>query len=90
MTLLKRTLKTLLTDILLYCELASRVKLRKYQEEITVAIINSVVNNLGLEFVVIMPRQSGKNEIQAEIESYLMLRFSNDDLRNEMVKGSPT
>ena len=42
----------------------------------------------GLCFVVIFPRQSGKNELQAQIETYLLSRCQLLDA--EIVKVSPT
>ena len=52
------------------------------------SILESVLNHLGLSFVVLFPRQSGKNELQAQLEVYLLLLFS--QLSAEIVKVSPT
>jgi hypothetical protein len=41
-----------------------------------------------MTFVVIFPRQSGKNELQAQLEAYILLCLSKIDC--EMVKASPT
>ncbi|MBN2148715.1 MAG: hypothetical protein JW726_15110 [Anaerolineales bacterium] len=65
-----------------------RIWLRSYQEQVALAIIDSVLNAKGLSFVVMFPRQSGKNELQAQIEAYLLTILSEHDL--EMVKVSPT
>lgn len=64
------------------------VTLRPYQEEPARAIINSIVNHLGLTFVVVLPRQSGKNELQSHILSWLLFRYSRKGGR--MVSVSPT
>jgi hypothetical protein len=51
-------------------------------------VCESVLRGLGETFVVIFPRQSGKNELQAQIEVYLLALHSHTDI--EMVKVSPT
>src|SRR5512140_1143961 len=50
------------------------VKLRPYQEEIALAIKDSVIHGKGRTFVVILPRQSGKNEVQRHVFCWLMYR----------------
>jgi len=82
------TLKKLLRDITLFTRYASGLKLRAYQEEVARAIVDSVVRRKGLSIVVVFPRQSGKNELQAQIETYLLTLFSQLDA--EIVKVSPT
>ncbi len=66
----------------------SGLRLRPYQVDVAKAIAEFVIKRLGLSIVVIFPRQSGKNELQAQIETYLMVIFST--LNAEMVKVSPT
>jgi hypothetical protein len=85
--LLEQT-KELLRDPLLFAEHASKLKLRKYQQEVAWAVVRSVIAESGLSFVVIFPRQSGKNECQAQLETYLLTLFSQYDF--DMVKISPT
>jgi hypothetical protein len=48
------------------------VSMRLYQLAPAQAILESVRRNLGLDFVVIMPRQSGKDELLAQLKAYLM------------------
>lgn len=62
--------------------------LRPYQAEAGRAIIDSVLNNRGLSFTVVMARQAGKNELSAQIELYLLLR----NMRNaiDAIKAAPT
>jgi hypothetical protein len=48
------------------------VTLREYQLAPARAILESVQRNLGLDIVVIMPRQSGKDELLAHLKAYLM------------------
>jgi hypothetical protein len=75
-------------SILLFSLTGSGIKLRKYQEKVALAIVDSVVNQRGMTFVVIFPRQSGKNELQAQLETYLLTLYHFKDA--EMVKVSPT
>ncbi len=81
-------LKELLRNVAAFSQHASGVTLRAYQAPIAEAIVESVVNRLGLTFVVMLPRQSGKNELQAQLQTYLLTLFS--QLHGEMVMISPT
>ncbi len=80
--------RALLSDIGVFTQKCSRLTLRSYQEEIARAILRSVMKAQGLTFVVILPRQSGKNEAQAQLEAYLLLLHAQEDA--ELVKVSPT
>jgi hypothetical protein len=80
--------KRILTDAPLFAEHASGTRLRSYQKQVALAIADSVINNRGLTFVVIFPRQSGKNELQAQIETYLLSLLQTKSA--EIVKVSPT
>jgi len=88
MTSLHMVVKRTLKNPLLFIERAGKIKLRNYQIQVAKAITNSVIKNLGLTFVVMFPRQSGKNELQAQIESYLLTLYST--LNKDIVKVSPT
>lgn len=88
MTDLTPILLSLLQDILQFSRHGSGIKLRSYQQEPALAIVDSVRHKKGLTFVVIFPRQSGKNELQAQIEAFLLLVHS--PLNYEIVKVSPT
>jgi hypothetical protein len=81
-------LTPVLKDVVLFCEATSGLKLRFYQEEAARAIVDSVAYKKGLSFVVVFPRQSGKNELQAQIETYVMVTLNEFD--TEIVKASPT
>ena len=85
---LKTVLKEALREVCQFAEQTSAIKLRKYQIEVARAIVDSVIYQKGLTFVVMFPRQSGKNELQAQIETYLLMVLS--PLDTEMVKASPT
>ena len=86
--LVLKLIKRLLSDIHEFTLRASLLRLRTYQLAPARAIIHSALNNLGHCIVVIMPRQSGKNELQAQLETFLLRRFSKIDA--DMVKASPT
>jgi len=88
MTELHDSIMTVLRDVLIFADRGNALQLRQYQVEVAQAVVDSVVNQRGLTFVVIFPRQSGKNELQAQLESYLLAIYSSLDA--EMVKVSPT
>ncbi len=88
MPALKDNIKQLLRDVAKFCRYGSSLTLRKYQLEPAKAVVDSVIHKRGLSFVVIFPRQSGKNELQAQVQSYLLTIFSM--LEAEMVSVSPT
>jgi len=85
---LTRQVTQLLQDPLLFTRVLSGIKLRTYQQPVLTAVLNSVLHNKGLSFVVLFPRQSGKNELQAQLETYLLTLFSLQGA--EIVKVSPT
>jgi len=84
----KGMVRLILRDVLSFSEFGSGVKLRAYQQEPALAIVDSVFKKKGLTFVVIFPRQSGKNELQAAIEVFLLQSLFN--MNAEIVKVSPT
>ena len=81
------TCKEILRDVSLFCE-GSGIRLRSYQKQVAESIADSAMRGKGLSFVVIFPRQSGKNELQAQLEAYLLSLCSIEQA--EMVKVSPT
>ncbi|MBN2044501.1 MAG: hypothetical protein JW757_05730 [Anaerolineales bacterium] len=88
MTHLIELIKKLLRDVVLFVRFTSGIRLRKYQEAVARAVIDSVVHQKGYGFVVIFPRQSGKNELQAQLQAFLLTLFSSQPC--EMVQISPT
>lgn len=62
--------------------------LRAYQRAAADAVLDSVFKRAGRSLVVMFPRQSGKNELQAQLEAYLL--FLHSDSPAEIVKVSPT
>ena len=72
-----------------FVDSCSQITLRSYQRGVAQAIVKSIVTGAGRSFVVMFPRQSGKNELQAQVETYLLvLYFLNSS--GEIVKVSPT
>ncbi len=80
--------RSLLADPVQFAQGLSGLRLRDYQKAVARAIAESVLNQRGQSFVVMFPRQSGKNELQAQLEAYLLARLS--DTGGEIVKISPT
>jgi hypothetical protein len=80
--------KMMMKDVETFSELNSGLKLRSYQRQVAQGIVKSVLQSSGMSFVVIFPRQSGKNELQAQIETYLLTLLQREEV--EMVKVSPT
>ena len=64
--------RRLFSDITPFSNLVLRRPLRPYQIEPLRAILNSVLSRRGLEFLLIFPRQSGKNEAVAQLLVYLL------------------
>ena len=62
-------------DVADFSRYISGIRLRSYQLQVARAVVDSVTQRRGLSFVVVFPRQSGKNELQAQLEAYLGYRF---------------
>jgi hypothetical protein len=67
---------------------ACKIHLRPYQVQIARAVKDSIIHHRGLTFVIILPRQSGKNELQAHLFAWLLFRYAN--LGGRIVSVSPT
>lgn len=65
----------MLSDITHFTNLVTQVPLRPYQLEPLQPIIHSIVHRQGREFLLIFPRQSGKNEAVAQLLVYLLNLF---------------
>lgn len=85
---MKENLEPVFSDIVAYTKYMSGVKLRSYQEQVARTVVESVLGRKGHSIVVVFPRQSGKNEVQAHIETYLLTLFQ--ETGAEIVKVSPT
>ena len=79
---------SLICSTLNHWALAGGMRLRGYQLEAGEAICRAALMGMGGSFAVMYPRQSGKNELQAWIESYLLFLRAVDGA--ELVKISPT
>ncbi len=80
-------LKSALQDPCRFAALGG-IHLRVYQQAVAYAVSSSVLGGHGQSFVIMFPRQSGKNELQAQLEAFFLMRFIQSG--GEMVKISPT
>jgi len=62
----------MLADVSRFSEIVLRMPLRRYQREPLRAIMQSLLKRQGLEFLLVFPRQSGKNEAVAHLLVYLL------------------
>lgn len=76
------------TDVKTFVERLTSIRLRNYQVQVARQVASSVLKGWGDSFVVLFPRQSGKNELQAHIEAYLLACHA--QCGGELVKISPT
>ena len=60
------------SDISLFSDLVLDTPLRSYQVEPLRAILTSILEGQGREFLLVFPRQSGKNEAVAQLLAYLL------------------
>jgi len=63
-------------------------RLRPYQREVALAILDSVFGRKGLTFSVEIARQGGKNELSAQLELLLLTLYMTEP--QNLVKCSPT
>ncbi len=63
-------------------------KLRPYQREVALAVLDSVFGRKGLTFSVEIARQGGKNELSAQLELLLLTLYMAEP--QNLVKCSPT
>jgi hypothetical protein len=63
-------------------------RLRPYQREVALAILDSVFGRKGLTFSVEIARQGGKNELSAQLELLVLTLYMAEPLN--LVKCSPT
>jgi hypothetical protein len=66
------TLKDVMTDIGAFSSVVLGAPLRPYQAAPLRAVLDSILNCRGLEFLLVFPRQSGKNEAVAQLLAYLL------------------
>jgi hypothetical protein len=83
-----REVKRWLSDISNFSELVLRRPLRDYQLAPARAVLASILHGEGRQFVVMMSRQAGKNEMAAQLEAYLLNLYQRRG--GQIVKASPT
>ena len=62
-----------LSNISNFSTLVIEKPLRSYQLEPANAILDSILNQRGFTFAVMMSRQAGKNELSGQLEAYLLI-----------------
>src|SRR5712691_5359826 len=81
-------LRAALGDVGAFGQFGQLTLLREYQLEPARAVVRSALAGAGLTFTVMFPRQSGKNELSAQAEAFLMLRHQK--CGGSLVKAAPT
>src|SRR5437870_4094449 len=81
-------LRRALADVELFGAAIVGMPLRAYQSEVARAILASIAEGRGHTFSVLMPRQSGKNQLSAHLEAYLLTR--RQQRGGSLVKCAPT
>lgn len=75
MSTLKETIKTIASRFDRFTERGTGMRMYFYQLEPARAILDSIIHKRGLTIVIIISRQAGKDELLANLISYLLLRF---------------
>lgn len=88
MSTLKQTAKAVSRTFDRFVERGGAIKMRPYQLEPAKAILDSVWHKKGLTFVVIISRQAGKDELLANLISYLMTLYAHREVG--IVVANPT
>ncbi len=86
MSRIGRAARLLLSDISLFSKLVIRTPLYNYQLKPVQSVLASVLQKKGIEFLLVFPRQSGKNEAVAQLQVYLLNLFQR--LGGSMVFGA--
>ena len=81
-------LRRALADVETFGASVLRMPLRPYQAEVARAVLASVAEGRGHSLTVLMPRQSGKNQLSAHLEAYLLTRRQRTG--GSLVKCAPT
>lgn len=69
--------RTLVKDVKEFSRVAwPTMQMREYQGRVAAEIARSVLRGGGRQFAVVFARQSGKDEMLAQLEAYLMCRYS--------------
>ena len=81
-------LRRALADVEAFGATVLGMPLRPYQAEVARAVLASVAEGRGESLTVLMPRQSGKNQLSAHLEAYLLIRCQRRG--GSLVKCAPT
>ena len=85
---LRSQIKRYLSDFRLFTSQSLGFRLRSYQLEAAQAVLDAIQRARADALVMMFPRQSGKNTLQAQLEACLLWRYQWKSV--EMVKISPT
>jgi len=88
MSNLTQTIKTISRTLDNYTARGGGIRLRQYQSEPGNAIVDSVIHKRGDTIILIISRQAGKDELLANLLSYLMTLFSHREVG--IVVANPT
>jgi len=88
MSTLVQTIKTISKTFDRFTERAGAIRMYFYQLEPARAILDSILHKLGLTIVLVISRQAGKDELLANLISYLMHLFSHREVG--IVIANPT
>jgi hypothetical protein len=81
-------LRRALADVETFSAAILGIPLRPYQAQVARAVLASIGEGRGHAITVLMPRQSGKNQLSAHLEAYLLTRRQRAG--GSMVKCAPT
>ena len=84
----QRGLRRALADVEAFGAAVLGMPLRPYQVEVARAVLASVAEGRGHSLTVMMPCQSGKNQLSAHLEAYLLTRRQRSG--GSLVKCAPT
>lgn len=88
--LFHQDLEEILLSFQMFAELDQKTLLRGYQREVARSLLDMILfGRGGRSMAVILPRQSGKNHLQAYLEAYLLVLHQRSD-GAEIVKVAPT
>lgn len=88
MSTIQQTIKTISRTFDNFTSRGGAIQMRPYQLEPAKAILNSILNKQGHTIILIISRQAGKDELLANLISYLMYLFSHREVG--IVVANPT
>lgn len=88
MSTITQTIQTQARNFNRFTSRGGGIQMRPYQLEPAHAVLNSIQKRLGHTIVIIISRQSGKDELGANLKAYLLARFVNHEVG--IVEVNPT